>query len=45
MANGGSLVLEMGDKPNKKWGSAPSEAPPSMSQTGSDLDVAVSGRR
>src|SRR5580692_11373141 len=44
IANGGSLVLEMGDKPNKTWGSAPAEAPPSMSQTGSDLDVSVSGR-
>jgi predicted alpha-1,2-mannosidase len=44
IANGGSLVLEMGDKPNKTWGSAPAEAPPSMSQTGSDLEVSVSGR-
>lgn len=31
IANGGTLVLEMGDKPNKHWGSAPDEAPPSMS--------------
>jgi putative alpha-1,2-mannosidase len=31
IVNGGSLVLEMGDKPNKTWGSAPEDAPPSMS--------------
>jgi predicted alpha-1,2-mannosidase len=30
IANGGMLVLEMGDKPNPKWGSAPADAPPSM---------------
>jgi predicted alpha-1,2-mannosidase len=29
--NGGTLVLEMGDTPNKRWGSAPEDAPPSMS--------------
>jgi putative alpha-1,2-mannosidase len=33
IADGGSLVLEMGDKPNKRWGSTVAEAPPSMSQT------------
>jgi hypothetical protein len=38
-------VLEMGDKPNKTWGSAPAEAPPSMSRAGSDLDGSVSGKR
>jgi putative alpha-1,2-mannosidase len=27
---GGALVLEMGEKPNLFWGSAPSDAPPSM---------------
>jgi predicted alpha-1,2-mannosidase len=32
IANGGKLVLEMGPLPNKKWGSAPNAAPPSMSQ-------------
>ena len=32
IANGGLLVLEMGDRPNIKWGSAPADAPPSMSQ-------------
>jgi putative alpha-1,2-mannosidase len=31
IANGGTLVLEMGDKPNMQWGSAPKDAPPSMS--------------
>lgn len=29
---GGTLALEMGDKPNYGWGSAPSDAPPSMSE-------------
>ncbi len=32
IANGGTLVLDMGDKPNTQWGSAPDDAPPSMSQ-------------
>jgi putative alpha-1,2-mannosidase len=32
IAGGGKLVLEMGATPNKKWGSAPGDAPPSMSQ-------------
>jgi putative alpha-1,2-mannosidase len=32
IANGGRLVLEMGSQPNKQWGSAPGDAPPSMSQ-------------
>jgi predicted alpha-1,2-mannosidase len=32
IANGGELVLEMGDKPNTEWGSAPEDAPPSMSE-------------
>jgi putative alpha-1,2-mannosidase len=31
IANGGTLVLEMTDKPNLQWGSAPDDAPPSMS--------------
>lgn len=31
IANGGTLVLEMGDRPNPAWGSAPQDAPPSMS--------------
>ena len=29
MAGGGALVLEMSDKPNYQWGSAPEHAPPS----------------
>jgi predicted alpha-1,2-mannosidase len=33
IANGGTLVLELGDKPNFQWGSAPEDAPPSMSAT------------
>jgi predicted alpha-1,2-mannosidase len=32
LANGGTLVLEMGPRPNTGWGSAPEAAPPSMSQ-------------
>ena len=31
IADGGTLVLEMADHPNLKWGSAPQLAPPSMS--------------
>jgi predicted alpha-1,2-mannosidase len=31
LVDGGKLELVMGDKPNEKWGSAPNEAPPSMS--------------
>jgi predicted alpha-1,2-mannosidase len=31
IANGGKLVLEMADRPNLDWGSAPETAPPSMS--------------
>lgn len=31
IANGGRLVFDMGPMPNKKWGSAPDAAPPSMS--------------
>ena len=29
--NGGKLVLQMGDRPNKKWGNKPAASPPSMS--------------
>jgi putative alpha-1,2-mannosidase len=32
IANGGKLELTMGPSPNKKWGSAVDDAPPSMSQ-------------
>lgn len=31
IANGGTLVFEMGAKPNPTWGSSPEAAPPSMS--------------
>ena len=31
ISSGGALVLEMGNKPNLQWGSAPEDAPPSMS--------------
>ena len=34
IANGGTLVLEMGDRPNTKWGSRQQDAPPSMSDEG-----------
>lgn len=30
IANGGTLTLEMGDRPSRQWGSAPEDAPPSM---------------
>jgi len=32
IAEGGRLVLQMGPRPNKTWGSSPDAAPPSMSQ-------------
>lgn len=31
LIDGGQLLLEMGDEPNKKWGNDPSTLPPSMS--------------
>jgi putative alpha-1,2-mannosidase len=31
LIDGGSLVLQMGPKPNRSWASAPEDAPPSMS--------------
>jgi len=37
ITNGGSLVLEMGDKPNTKWGSEQEYAPPSASDEHSGL--------
>lgn len=36
IANGGTLILEMGDKPNLQWGSASEDAPPSMSKSSAD---------
>lgn len=40
LIDGGSLELEMGSEPNKKWGSRPEEAPPSMSSllTSAEID-------
>jgi predicted alpha-1,2-mannosidase len=32
LAAGGTLVLQMGPRPNRKWGSSPDSAPPSMSR-------------
>ncbi len=34
LADGGRLVLEMGPNPNKRWGSTPGAAPPSMTKQG-----------
>lgn len=31
ITDGGTLVFEMGSEPNRKWGSKPEDAPPSMS--------------
>jgi putative alpha-1,2-mannosidase len=31
IVGGGTLILEMGSRPNTAWGSAPEDAPPSMS--------------
>ncbi len=31
LVDGGSLILQMGPKPNMQWGSKPGDAPPSMS--------------
>ena len=33
LVKGGKLTLTMGNKPNMKWGSAPEDMPPSMSDT------------
>ena len=32
IAQGGTLILQMGPQPNKSWGSTPDAAPPSMTQ-------------
>ena len=32
ITDGGNLLFEMGPEPNKKWGSKPEDAPPSMSK-------------
>jgi predicted alpha-1,2-mannosidase len=36
IADGGTLALEMGDTPNTSWGSAPQDAPPSMSRNSAE---------
>lgn len=36
IANGATLVLQMGDTPNLEWGSGPDDAPPSMSTFSAD---------
>src|ERR1700756_5840845 len=40
IANGGMLVLEMGDSPNTDWGSAAEDAPPSMSAERPEMNTA-----
>jgi predicted alpha-1,2-mannosidase len=44
LVDGGSLVLEMGPEPNMKWGSAPEDAPPSLSRNlnQEEIDVIMS---
>jgi len=44
LIKGGSLVLKMGPEPNEKWGSAPEDAPPSMSSvlTPAEIDSVMS---
>jgi predicted alpha-1,2-mannosidase len=42
IAEGGTLELHMGSRPNKRWGSAPGEAPPSQSSAQSQ--PAATGR-
>ena len=44
IVNGATLVLEMGDKPNLGWGSAPQDAPPSMTPIQADPAEARSTR-
>lgn len=36
IADGGTFVFEMGPEPNKAWGAAPQDAPPSMTPVKSD---------
>ncbi len=39
LVDGGSLVLEMGPEPNVNWGSAPEDAPPSLSRSLSQEEI------
>jgi len=41
LVDGGKLVLKMGSEPNKKWGSKPNDAPPSMSSTLSKDEIST----
>jgi putative alpha-1,2-mannosidase len=41
IADGGKLALEMGDTPNTSWGSAPQDAPPSMSSNSAEQEQAT----
>jgi putative alpha-1,2-mannosidase len=38
LVGGGTLVLEMADHPNMKWGSGEQDAPPSMSSNNASLN-------
>lgn len=44
IANGATLVLEMGDEPNLGWGSSPQDAPPSMTAIDANAAEARSTR-
>lgn len=39
LVDGGKLVFKMGAKPNKKWGSNPEDAPPSLSSSLSQSEI------
>ena len=41
IANGGTLILEMGPAPNRQWGGAPEDAPPSMSKETARTETAA----
>jgi putative alpha-1,2-mannosidase len=41
IAGGGTLILEMGPAPNQQWGSAPEDAPPSMSTESGHAETAA----
>jgi putative alpha-1,2-mannosidase len=39
LAKGGKLVFQMGDKPNKQFGAAPEDRPPSFGQSAAKEDL------
>jgi len=39
IANGGELILQMGDKPNIRWGSRPEDVPPSMTAASGEASL------